>query len=109
MTARDDLREVVIAAIFNASPEYQPPYRWSISDWVEKSVGQKADAILPIIAREVEAALTAARPAIERETREACAVIVESVTPLPANYSTGVIIAFNRRIKAIAAAIRSQP
>ncbi len=40
-----------------------------------------ADTILPIIAREVEAALAAARPVIERETVERCAKVAAEYGP----------------------------
>jgi len=58
MTARDDLREEVAYAV-----------RRKASLYISTLEGEQiADAILPIIAREVEAA--------KRDTREACAKVV---------------------------------
>jgi hypothetical protein len=57
------------------------------------------DAIAPIIER-----LVAERVAAETER---CAGIVRNTQPLPQSYSTGTVVAFNRRIAALEAAIRS--
>ncbi len=70
------------------------------------------DGILPIIVREVEAALTAARPVIERETREACAKVAEELQFARGTLSSWINVnesPMQATRRHIAAAIRIQP
>ena len=95
----DDLREAVARALYLAIyPKGSSWENWSAH--VEKHGGYDGREGSRKLA---DAAISAARPVIERETREACAEL--ALDTQNADYAR----AYNEACDTIAAAIRSQP